>query len=96
MSIDLSKLWPATQEYHDYLAGPVHQYGELRESMKFAALARNAFDVMMRRQIYPQLFGSPGKWGVRVASCQHVSAADPFTALVEADKWITEQEKANA
>jgi hypothetical protein len=65
-------------------------------NLGFAALARNAFDVMMRRRIYPQLFGSPGKWGVRVASCHHISADDPFTALVEADRWLTEQENGHA
>ncbi len=54
-------------------------------NLRFAAAARNAFDVMMRRKIFPII--RCGKWAVDVAPCQHISADDPFTALIEADAW---------
>ncbi len=66
---------------------------------EFVALARNAFDVMMRRGWMPNLY-SDGWWGVQdrdglyprglLGCAQGVRSADPFTALVEADRWCTE------
>lgn len=62
----------------------------------FIALARNAFDVMMRRGWHANLYkGSPpegGMWYVDVPEMRIAIPAwpDPFTALVEADKWYRE------
>lgn len=66
----------------------------------FIALARNAIDVMMRRGWYAALeregFVNRNKWIVRektgmcVAGAGAVEYPDPFTALVEADKWYRE------
>ena len=74
-----------------------------RVNFEFIALARNAFDVMMRRGwIAVQHCMTPGQetWIVlnkfKVAverggnSGVYFEAADPFTALVEADKWYKE------
>lgn len=64
--------------------------------MEFIALARNAFDVMMRRGWWAEKFSS-GKWrlsfncrgcGLGRYSDHHYD--DPFTALVEADRWFKE------
>ena len=68
---------------------------------EFAALARNAFEVMMRRGWQPWLLN--GRWHVSsqrqgfIGRWKHcggdglpISASDPFTALVEADQWYTE------
>lgn len=56
-----------------------------------AALARNAFDVMMRRGWHSRLLPDGRGWTVDVAQCRHYGDkgmfADPFTALVEADRW---------
>ncbi len=113
--MDLNKLTPAPW-YAQWQSGYGHRlrskdltigrFDEI-EDAEFVALARNAFDVMMRRN-----------WGVRyVDACpiagkidmkwqaiesrpgsvnginSMIFADDPFTALVEADKWLTEQEK---
>jgi hypothetical protein len=64
----------------------------------FIALARNAFDVMMRRGWFPKRADISRKWFVlRLSdSFQHEEligtgcADDPFTALVEADEWYKE------
>jgi len=69
----------------------------------FIALARNAFDVMMRRGWSPCLAEEDGpldEWtlfdsgGLPVISCPGVTVPriwpDPFTALVEADEWYKE------
>lgn len=63
----------------------------------FIIVARQAFDVLTRRGkawILHQF--ESGQW--QVDSCEDGwigtgHYADPFTALVEADKWMTEQEK---
>ena len=68
----------------------------------FAALARNAFDVMMRRGWVVQRYDSAaddddtdGKWYVdeayRTEECLPCWP-DPFTALVEADRFVTARE----
>lgn len=73
---------------------------ENHEDMAFVALARNAFDVMMRRGWrfkyknahnhmrweVVNAFGTDG----RPIPDEYRIADDPFTALVEADKWYTE------
>ncbi len=61
----------------------------------FIAIARNAFDIMMRRGWYPYPF-LDGYWGIdaRPASIPEELATqqwpDPYTAIVEADKWFRE------
>lgn len=71
---------------------------------QFAADARNAFDVMMRRGWYPVL--DMGRWyisGENAARLDgtsfgeaHNDLAAMFTALIEADKWYAASvEKAN-
>jgi hypothetical protein len=73
---------------------------------EFIALARNAFDVMMRRRwfVVPQSWAfDEGKgakivrrWGVRGDGFdldeipRNGTFSDPFTALVEADRWYKE------
>lgn len=71
------------------------------DDIGFIGLARNAFDVMMRRGWYPVPFGKPVKWRVwhPNAGCRGFKGlppfdlgpwGDPFTALVESDKWYRE------
>ena len=74
------------------------------ELAHFIALARNAFDVMMRRGWYvvPQGETEPYLWGVRTNSGHDLPLKfltsepwtgvfnDPFTALVEANRWYRE------
>lgn len=72
--------------------------GPSKADAEFIALARNAFDVMMRRGWCPVL-RDKGEWVVqdgeewvyRFANYggdgSRINAADPFTALVEADRW---------
>ena len=67
---------------------------------KHAALARNAFDVMVRRGWFPISVPGRGMWrcGTRGQhfGVETIEYADPFTALVEADKWYREHvEKAS-
>jgi hypothetical protein len=64
---------------------------------EFIVLARNAFDVMMRRGwfVVPNYMTRPGTaWRVKTAwpNCEveWKEWPDPFTALVEADKWFRE------
>lgn len=72
------------------------------DDAEFIALARNAFDVMMRRKWYPMLDGS-GKWRAEYQESDYLtrnwvnseadfSFNDPFTALVEADAWYATRE----
>lgn len=71
---------------------PCPDYINLKEAdASFMALARNAFDVMMRRGWAPAL---PTQETLVDLRTQRWS--DPFTALVEADKWYPEKvEKQN-
>lgn len=62
---------------------------------EFIALARNACDVMLRRSWGP--YNDAEKWYVSGENAGVVEAAgangpypDPFTALVEADRWYRE------
>ncbi len=65
--------------------------GHNETEAEFIALAREAFDVMMRRGWYAMPTFPPHEKGWIVLNilgkpdCQIHS--DPFTALVEADKW---------
>jgi hypothetical protein len=57
----------------------------------FIALARNAFDVMIRRGWSATPIGKTGYWTV-LDCVPHLRIADrdPFTALVDADKFMKE------
>jgi hypothetical protein len=69
-----------------------------RTDADFIALARNAFDVMMRRGwfVVPRYINRPGTlWWVKTGmatDCEidWMEFPDPFTALVEADAWYKE------
>ncbi len=101
--MDLSKLSPAPWQVEQFDRGPSLTSGPPddaserfalddpmeRADMEFAALARNAFDVMLRRGWGPTR-DITGKWGVEEYWCSLPHQPDPFTALVEADKWHKE------
>ena len=85
---------------------PSQQYSIIdrleRADFEFVALARNALDVMMRRKWHAEFFG--GAWHVydsrnydsrnyRIPFYESDKCSpcdDPFTALVEADRWYKE------
>ena len=116
MSIDLEKLTPAPLHaggaagYYDYAtfsaeSGLVGCFLKRNEA-DFHALARNAFDVMMRRRWAATPWSPNEKWGLdpEIFSDNRTEANtqkfidwiyrnvfdDPFTALVEADRWYRE------
>jgi hypothetical protein len=73
---------------------------EARVDAVFIALARNAFDVQMRREWWP-VPARNGQWIVRSPDNaldvmegpperDFQTWPDPFTALVEADRWYRE------
>ncbi len=109
--IDLSKLTPAPWSVPDgcgYVTdtegNPCADCGGADDA-EFIALARNAFDVMMRRGWSvrtwipgsldgkaPRRFGvidEDGEW-LHKTDYWITSRHDPFTALVEADRWYRE------
>lgn len=64
------------------------------DDLEFAALARNAFEVMVRRGWSAHNTANKGLWFVDVPTRRpfdggsiRIKADDPFTALVEADAW---------
>lgn len=66
------------------------------DDAEFCALARNAFDVMMRRNWHPEIWDMHGNWFVVTREGDWVTSpngreplysADPFTALLAADEW---------
>ena len=71
---------------------------------EFIALARNAFDVMMRRGWTIHKDERTGGWfpvevvgghsPIRLLRWEHHPIHHPFEALVEADRWLAEQEAA--
>lgn len=112
VSYDGDGTGPYKNVYHDNPKGKMHlgerlpdtvargegDADECRANAEFIALARNAFDVMMRRGW--QVLLIDGKWhvfdrilpdGKGFGWIGGVGAyeipADPFTALVEADAW---------
>lgn len=115
MTFDPSKLTTAPWIVHDngenYWCGPpsnplleaAHD-DRGRVAVEFAALARNAFDVMMRRgwgvrltDVCPIAGKIDLQWqaivmcpGSVVGINSMIYASDPFTALVEADRWYKE------
>jgi hypothetical protein len=85
-----------------------HWFDEVgRTNMLFAALARNAFDVMMRRGWWAVPMAVPfdhSRWCVDSEEDLPWKSKDgiiqegfvwpdPYTALVEADKWYREHEE---
>ncbi len=73
------------------------------ENAKFITLARNAFDVMMRRGWYSVPYSVDAKtWIAMNLYCVQIERGgntgtyfvsdNPFSCLVEADKWMKEQE----
>lgn len=77
-----------------------------RTNAEFIALARNAFDIMLRRNWTPFL-ASDGNWDVIAADTGGVPdeleaeapghlplswGSDPFSALVAANRWLKERE----
>lgn len=93
--IDLSKLSPApwvSDKDADIWHGShliFRHTGCNEDDADFCALARNAFDVMMRRgwNVYKEMDG----WSIGNDSfLRGMGDCDPFTALVEADKWYAE------
>lgn len=90
--IDLSKLTPAPWT-------STADNGTNAANAAFVALARNAFDVMMRRGwgVTPAYEKPPyDEFCVQDSADQQIRGLiaktwpDPFTALVEADKWYKE------
>lgn len=89
---------------------PYSRREEVAADAAFIALARNAFDVMMRRGWMPikhqdkdwyasfEADEADAFFGLDTLPVQKgVLYPDPFTALVEADKWYKENvEKGNA
>lgn len=85
----------------DLIGAPYLGYESTLVNAEFIALARNAFDVMLRRG-WCAIQQPSGRWAVKIdwsaignsggmqsgfAPQQH---ADPFTALVETDAWYKE------
>ncbi len=120
--MDLSKLTPAPwetgpdTEYDDgitkliYASGYHVAGGADPANAEFIALARNAFDVMMRRGWWAEWrslggirnhgFNGPIGWiackrgNDRIMNVRNEMENDPLTALVEADKWYCEHVEA--
>jgi hypothetical protein len=109
--IDLSKLSPAPWEQWGYdtrticlpptqeleLAASCESLGTMHsiDDAAFIVLARNAFDVMLRRGWDTYFSKSLHQWTVfrgapELRDYPHSWHDDPFTALVEADKWMRE------
>ncbi len=105
----------STQDYHGIAGLPMlardHAITFREADAEFIALARNAFDVMMRRGWHTERYSTLGggfMWRIPMSLAndmirQHGANAaqfkqfaslakwlDPFTALVEADKWYKE------
>ncbi|HYE77641.1 MAG TPA: hypothetical protein VEI97_06620 [bacterium] len=75
--------------------GPSLNRAEHEANANFCALARNAFEVMMRRQWNP-IPQVDKTWGIQNYETTYPKGLggmgwpDPFTALVEADKYYRE------
>lgn len=72
-------------------------HGDESSDSSFIVLARNAFDVMLRRYEWRIRSCTAGDysiwWEVYDENDRHVAGGrwpDPFTAIVEADKWYRE------
>lgn len=96
--------WHTAECYGDYnrvLSGyldiPDIGAGKLdREDAEFIILARNAFDVLMRHKTWQPFWIFDDVWIVKSNGTvvtppgDAFEWSDPFTALVEADKWYKE------
>ncbi len=105
--MDFSKLSPAP--WHGNVNTITREGGELfcHADLEFIALARKAFDVMVRRGWYP-VRQPDGKWTVCTNgraqyfppllwdSWRKLVFSDPFTALCDADEWYREKVEATA
>ena len=105
--MNLDKLTPAPWKLfgHEktvlYVCGPetvvvAELDGLKRDDTEFICLARNAFAVMMRRGWYA--VPDSEKWFIFGEGSSVLSAAgiygpwpDPFTAMIETDRWMKEQ-----
>lgn len=102
--IDLSKLTPAIERLRKNLAAKSGErnflMADITEVANQAERAAQAFDVMMRREWGVKRGEYAGKdgWFVvhnfegGIAMLHGKVYGDPFTALVEADKWMKERE----
>lgn len=106
--IDISKLGPAETwhpENWDVLTLAYFATDAGATDLAFIKLARQAFDVMMRRPSwYVQCLMLPDRRVYKVFGdgldsivCRNMPRIrdDPFTALVEADKWYVENVESN-
>ena len=88
------------------VGGPPWEHARRRADWSFCALARNAFDIMMRRGWSVDQIRPGGTWIVsNPAWAQReypmygkvfAKADDPFTALVLAEKWYIENAETTA
>lgn len=92
--MDVSKLTPAPW----FIGGKLYlnRYPRAVEAVptdyEFVNLARNAFDVMLRRHWHAEYEPVSRTWIVSEfdwLAAPQLSWPDPFTALVEADKWYS-------
>jgi hypothetical protein len=70
--------------------------GAQRTDIEFVVLARAAFDVLLKRRVWRVIMmHQQDQWGVQTGDGHYYSRswADPFTALVEADKLYEEDRK---
>lgn len=65
---------------------------------EFEPLARNAMEVMLRRGMGVKFYGAEMGWKAHGGDVYYWRLKDapwhpdPFTAVIEADRWLTEQE----
>lgn len=99
--MDLSKLTPAgswNPENWDCVTLCWMQGKHGAADLAFVKIARLAFDVMMRRGWHAEKCVESGQWFIpklvlhfhQPGSIEAAYADDPFTALVNADKWYRE------
>lgn len=101
------EVWHDTSDRSWFVCDAGHnetvKIGNAEAEAEFIALARNAFDIMMRRGWWSYLC-KDGLWRYSVVlklerpadliggleGIHLVGYSDPFTAIVEADKWYRE------
>ncbi len=97
MSFDVKKLSPVKDWEPNLWGGAAVARFENETNAEFAYLARQAFDVMVSRGWHAKQH-SEGWWYVWDWDfpASIIRAGDPFTALVDADKWYKDNmEKTN-
>lgn len=107
LPLTLTRGIPSEEPGQVRLVGAIHTFFarfvgcpgiDAEEESKFYVLARQAFDVMMRRREWHAMPCADGKWCASIVSqmihwvmqgCGEVEThfPDPFTALVETDAW---------